>query len=146
MRSICDQGGVEDFVASDAILSRDESDPAGDIAAKVVEEVFQRFAPSLTMLAGVFATASAALFRPNTWSIAFLLPLNLPDDLALGVQDFVPTATEVFADAVCIMCPDAEAPFVAADEVGVPVGDPQVVDDFPVVEFGFALDANVSVS
>jgi hypothetical protein len=35
---------VESFVAGDVIYSRDEHDPSGPIEAKVVEEVFERFA------------------------------------------------------------------------------------------------------
>ena len=44
--------------------------------------------------------------------------------------------------AVDIVCPDAEAPLLAADEVGVELCDAKVVDRFPVASIADPLQDN----
>ena len=45
---------------------------------------------------------------------------------------------------VRIMCPDTETPLLAADEVGVIVADPQVIDGGDFVQVGDGLNADPS--
>jgi RHS repeat-associated protein len=43
---------IEEFVAGDFVLSRDEFDPTGDVVSKLVEEVFRRSAKMLSIRVG----------------------------------------------------------------------------------------------
>ena len=85
---------IEEFAVGDAITSRDEFQPGGEIEVKHVEEVFRRTAPILNLhVAGQVIRTTGEhpffVFLRNFTSIASRLPVNyqltlLPKTTYLG--------------------------------------------------------------